>query len=105
MDINLLIRDSVNYSIEDCPVGDIINFNELIAIKVIREALKADDSLCHCSTCIEDSYALAMNGLPARYIQATSVEKYTASKAFIGEETVRKQVMQSLQKVKTAPNH
>jgi len=103
--INLLSRDVLNYTIGGCYVGDIINFNEIIAVKTMREMLESDNSFCRCDVCIEDTYALAMNGLPPRYIQVTSVEKYTQSKDFINDVTIRDSVIQAMEKVRAEPNH
>ena len=102
---NLLIRDLLNYTIENCFVGDIINFNEIVAMKIMREVLASDNSFCHCNACIEDAYALAMNSLPARYIQVTSEEKYTHSKNFITDVTVRESVIKAMEKVRAEPKH
>lgn len=102
---NLLNRDLLSYTIEGCFVGDIINFNEIITMKIMREVLAADDSFCHCNVCTEDAYALAMNSLPSRYIQVTSEEKYTHSKNFIDDVTVRESVMKAMEKVRAEPNH
>lgn len=104
---NLLNRDLLNYTIEDCFVGDIINFNEIIGTKIMREVLASDSdgSFCHCNACTEDAYALAMNSLPSRYIQVTSEEKYTRSKNFIDDATVRESVIKAMEKVRAEPSH
>lgn len=102
---NLLSREVLNYTIDGCFVGDIINFNEIATLKVMREVLDSDSSFCHCDACIEDTYALAMNNLPARYIQVTSKEKYTNSDNFICDETVRSSIISAMEKVKAEPNH
>jgi len=102
---NLLSREILNYTINGCYVGDVINFNEIIAIKTMQEILSNDDSYCSCDACIEDTYALAMNNLPPRYIQVTSVEKYTQSKSYICDATVRDSIIQAMEKVRITPNH
>jgi len=102
---NLLSREVLNYTIEGSFVGDVINFNEIIAVKTMREVLKSDDSFCRCDVCIEDTYALAMNSLPPRYIQVTSEDKYTSSSDFINDTTIRDSVIQAMEKVRAEPNH
>ncbi|MEH6358009.1 MAG: late competence development ComFB family protein [Pseudomonadales bacterium] len=101
----MLSREVLNYSIKECFVGDIINFNEIIAIQTMRELLENDESYCHCITCIEDTYALAMNSLPPRYIQVTSENKYTRSDSYICDSTVRESIIQAMEKVRATPNH
>jgi|GEM_PF-2252913 len=91
---NLLSRDVLNYSIEGCFVGDVVNFNGIIAVKTMREVLAKDDT-----------YALAMNSLPPRYIQVTSEDKYTHSKDYINDTTIRDSVIQVMEKVRAEPNH
>lgn len=103
--VDYLNRDVLNYTIDHCYVGDIINFNEIMAVKIMREILAKDDSFCHCDACIEDTYALAMNNLPARYIQVTSEEKYTQSDNFIDEKTVRDSITQAMETVRAEPSH
>ena len=102
---NLLSREVLNYTIDGCFVGDIINFNEIIAVKTMREVLASDNSFCHCDTCIEDTYALAMNSLPSRYIQVTSEDKYSQSEDYIDDQKVRESIIKAMEQVRAAPNH
>lgn len=102
---NLLSREVLNYTISDCYVGDIINFNEVIAVKTMQQILANDDSYCSCDACVEDTYALAMNNLPPRYIQVTSEDKYTQSDSYICDSTVRESIIQAMETVRAAPNH
>jgi competence protein ComFB len=103
--MELFSRDGIDYTIEDCSVGDIINYSEIPAIKIIREILKENASFCRCSICIEDVFALTMNSLPPRYIQITSSEKYINSQSFIDETTIWNNAMKALEKVRENPNH
>lgn len=98
-------REGIDYTIENCTVIDVINYNEILAVEIIRHILNEDDSLCRCSFCIEDAYALTMNSLPARYIQITSPDKYLNSKNYIDETTVWESAMKAFEKVKGNPNH
>ena len=103
--MEIFSRDGIDYTIEDCSVGDIINYNEIIAIQTIREILKENPSFCRCSICIEDAFALTLNTLPPRYIQITSAEKYINSKNFINETMIWERAMKALEKVRANPNH
>jgi competence protein ComFB len=103
--MEIFSRDGIDYTIEECSVGDIINYNEILAIKILREILKKNSSFCQCSICIEDAFALTMNALPPRYIQITSSQKYINSKSFIGETAVWESAMKALEKVRGNPNH
>ncbi len=103
--MELFSRDGIDYTIEECSVGDIINYNEILAIKIIREILKENSSFCRCALCIEDAFALTMNALPPRYIQITSSEKYINSKNFIDETAVWDSAMKAMEKVRENPNH
>lgn len=103
--MEIFSRDGIDYTIEDCSVGDIINYNEIIALKIIREILKGNSSFCQCSICIEDAFALTMNALPPRYIQITSAQKYINSESFIDETKVWDCAMRAFEKVNENPNH
>jgi competence protein ComFB len=98
-------RDGIDYIIEDCSVSDIYNHNEVIVLKVIRDTLQEDPSLCRCPICIEDIFALSLNALPPRYIQSTSIEKYIHSPNYIDEKRVRRKVMEAWEKIKAKPGH
>ena len=54
---------------------------------------------------MEDTYALALNTLPPRYIQSTSVSSYLSSVNFIPTDVVRAKVLEAVEKVRTRPNH
>jgi competence protein ComFB len=103
--MEIFSRDGIDYTIEECSVGDIINYNEIIAIKIIREILKENLQFCRCAICIEDAFALTLNALPPRYIQITSSEKYIKSKSFIDEAMVWESAIKALEKVRANPNH
>ena len=103
--MEIFSRDGIDYNIEDCSVTDIFNYNELIVLKVIREILREDRSLCRCPICLEDLFALSMNSIPPRYIQITSIKKYVTSDNFIDEKTIRKKVLEAWEKIKTKPGH
>lgn len=98
-------RDSISYSVEGHDLYEIINYHEPLVLQIMREAYREDPSLCRCALCVEDSFALALNTLPPRYIQVTSLRTYQSSRSFIDEETVRQKVMEALAKVKSSPKH
>lgn len=103
--MQVLSRDEMDYEIEGCSLRDVINFNEYLVLKIIRETLQRDLSLCRCSLCIEDVFALSLNSLPPRYIQVTSLDRYSKSKNFIDEQEVRNKVMEAWQIISKNPGH
>jgi len=103
--MQVLNRDEMDYEIEDCSLRDVINFNEYLVLKMIRETLKSVVSLCRCPLCIEDVFALTLNSLPPRYIQITSLPRYTKSENFIDENMVREKVMDAWAKISRNPGH
>ena len=98
-------RSKVDYRVEGRGLDEIINYNEYLVLKAMRELYRKDPSLCRCPICVEDAYALALNLLPPRYIQVTSSRTYETSRHYIGEEEVRARVLESIVKVKENPNH
>ena len=103
--MEIFSRDGIDYSIEDTSVDDIINYNEVLVLDVIRKILQEDPSLCRCPLCLEDLFALSLNTLPPRYIQITSIEKYIRSDNFIGEDAIREKVLAAWDKIKKNPGH
>jgi competence protein ComFB len=98
-------RDSVNYEIEGVSLYEIANIHERTVLGLMREVYEADPSLCRCSLCVEDVYALSLNSLPPRYLQTTSLEVYEAGPHFIPRETVRAKILEAAAKVKAGPKH
>jgi competence protein ComFB len=101
----IISRDSLDYRVEGHSLGEIFNFNEQAVLETMREIYESDPSLCKCSLCIEDIFALALNSLPPRYIQATSMTEYEASPDYIGNDEVREKVATAVEKVSKRPNH
>ena len=103
--MHVLNRDEMEYEIEGFSLRDVINFNEHLVLKAIKDILDSDASLCRCSLCIEDVFALALNSLPPRYIQITSVERYSASKDYISEKEVKQKVLEAWKIISRNPGH
>ncbi|MDF1555809.1 MAG: late competence development ComFB family protein [Deferrisomatales bacterium] len=103
--MELLSRDAINYTVGGHSLADLPNYHEQAVLDLLRELYASDDPPCGCSICVEDSYALALNSLPPRYIQSTSVNSYLSSVNFIPPEVVRAKVLEAVEKVRTRPNH
>lgn len=103
--MEFLDRGNLDYEVEQHCVSHIVNYNEQLVLQALRERYADDQAPCRCAHCIEDVYALALNGLPARYIQATSLKKYLASETFIGLDEVRAHVDRAVARVSIRPNH
>jgi len=105
MEKNVLTRDDVDYEVANQSLGHIINYNEYLVLEIMRECYKKDTSLCTCSLCTEDIYALALNKLPSRYIQPTNIELYKNHNTFISIGEVRGIVLSAIKTVKEKPSH
>lgn len=103
--MEMIVRDETDYAVEGHSLQEIVNFNEVAVLRAMRELFGRDPDLCRCSLCVEDVYALALNSLPPRYIQATSVRTYRGSAHFISEEEIQQQVRQAVDRVRANPNH
>lgn len=103
--MEILTRDAIDYEVAGHALHEIVNFNEPAVLKAMRRLYAQDPALCRCSLCVEDTFALAMNALPPRYIQATSLHTYEGSHNFISEDKVRTAVADAAVKVKARPNH
>lgn len=101
----LLTRDTIDYDVAGHSLRDIVNYNEFEVLRAMRRMFSRDLSFCQCNLCAEDIYALALNGLPPRYIQASSVRTYRESTSFLDEELVGRKVQEAIDKVRKNPNH
>jgi competence protein ComFB len=101
----LLTHDTIDYDIAGHSMRDIVNYNEFEVLRAMRRHFAKDLSFCQCNLCTEDIYALALNSLPPRYIQASSVRTYRESMNFIDERLVVEKVQEAVAKVSKNPNH
>jgi competence protein ComFB len=103
--VDIFDLNEIEFEIEGCSLDNIINYNIYVVLKIIKEIYKEDDSLCRCSLCIEDAFALALNALPPKYIPANNCEKYIESDDYIPEKEIRGKIIAALEKIKKNPNH
>jgi len=103
--MEFLSRSGIDYDVEGFSLAELFNYNEMAVLDVMREEYANDRSLCRCEICLEDTYALALNSLPPRYIQETRVAQYEESPTFIGMDVVREKVRSALRKVRDRPGH
>ena len=103
--MEILTRDGIDYVVAGHSLHDIVNNNAHLVLRVLRQIYASDKSLCQCPICVEDAFALALNSLPPRYIQPTSVQTYQGSAHFVSEEQVRARVADATSKVRNRPNH
>lgn len=101
----MLSKDNINYLINGFDLSDITNYNEIMVLEYLRECYENDLSLCNCTMCTEDVYALAMNMLPVRYIQISSIEKYKKSADYVDTNRIKAIVHDAIKKIKNNPNH
>lgn len=98
-------RDAVDYAVEGHSLHDIVNFNEVLVLEAMRRLYRATPALCRCTSCLEDVYALAINALPPRYIQATSVRQYRESPAYVPPVDAVARVREAAERVRQSPRH
>jgi hypothetical protein len=103
--MELIARGKLDYQVNTHWLGDVVNYNEVELLVLMHELYAADASLCRCTTCTEDVYALTLNKVAPRYIQASSVRMYTAGVAKQAQLELRAAMMEAISKVKASPNH
>lgn len=101
----IIKRDAVDYEVESHSLYEIINYNEPLVLRMMRDFYSADEDLCRCVICVEDVFALALNSIPPRYIQSTSLQAYRSSISFIDEDRIRQKVRDAVTKVHESPKH
>lgn len=105
MKFDFLTRDNIAYEVNGHKLDQIVNYNEIMVLEVMKGLYKADSTVCKCSLCVEDIYALSLNKLPPRYIQSTNADIYINSRGFVGLDEVKKEVMEAAKKIKEKPAH
>jgi competence protein ComFB len=98
-------KDDIDYQVAGNDLFDIVNYNEPMVLEVMRELYGEDDEACRCNLCVEDVFALALNALPARYIQPTSLRAYSVSEHFIDRKEILAAVRHAMQTVGESPKH
>ncbi|MCP3925750.1 MAG: late competence development ComFB family protein [Desulfobacterales bacterium] len=98
-------RTSLNYTINETSLSDLINYNEVLVLEVMSEIFEKEDIICKCPVCTEDIYALSLNSLPAKYIQDSRIKNYIESTSYISKDDVKKVVMNAVRKVHNNPCH
>ena len=76
------------------------NRNETRVINLLPEVLAEFPNVCPTRTDIEDIYALTLNKLPARYVQAVSL----VIKEPVSDEMIREMLRDAVRTVRARPN-
>jgi len=50
--MEIFSRDGIDYNIEDCSVGEIFNYNEVLVLETMRTLFKENNSFCQCPICL-----------------------------------------------------
>lgn len=90
-----------DYDVFGISVEKIRNKNEVKVIKFMRELIPQFPDFDYCSLCIQDVYALSLNQLSPRYIQAGTV----VLKKELSDEDFRDIVEKSIEQVLKNKNH
>ena len=91
-----------DYFINGHSLYEIRNYNEVEVVKILKKMLPEVPEFCGCSLCIEDVYALSLNMLPAKYIQASSI-LFPKDKLSVNE--IEAVVKKAFDRVKENPSH
>ena len=98
-------RENLDYEVNGVDLFHIVNFNEVMVLQAMREIYEANPEYCDCAICVEDAFALALNSLPPRYMQCTSLESYRQSDRYIDETQVQAAVREAMKKINKNPRH
>ncbi len=82
---------------------NVYNINEGAVVEVVERILADDDSICKCKMCLEDIFALALNKLPARYVQSYYSTHDVAE--LLDRKQVEKTVKAAVKQVAKSPHH
>ena len=89
------------YTFEKVSLFKIRNRNEVRVIKFLGEVLREYPEYCPEPLDIEDIYALALNQLPAHYVQEGSIVLQDP----VDDTTIRDALRQAIHSVRQRPNY
>lgn len=90
------------YQFYDVSLEKVRNRQEPRVVAAMRDLLPKDSDFCGCRLCVEDVYAIALNNLPAHYIQSGAL---MLGKKPPTEGDVHRAVQDALDIVRVRPNH
>ncbi len=92
-------------TVMDHDLENVYNLNEGAVVEAIERivAATADEILCKCKMCLEDIFALALNTLPAKYVQSY-YSTHDVNK-LVDKKEVEKIVKETAKKVAKNPHH
>ena len=90
------------YSINGFSMANVRNRLEGKVIAAMRTRLPRAQEFCGCRLCVEDVYAIALNSLPAHYVQSGSL---VLQQTPPGPQDIERAVVDALDMVKVRPNH
>ena len=90
------------YIINDISLENVRNRHETIVLEIMRNNLPRETDFCGYKLCIEDVYAVAMNTLPAHYVQSSSI---ILKKEPPSDADIARTVEDAIDRVKVRPNH
>ena len=83
-------------------IGDVTLPLAPAVVAAMRELIPAVQDFCGCRLCVEDVYAIALNSLPAHYVQSGSL---VLRRAPPSDDDVQRAVADALDRVRVRPNH
>lgn len=90
------------YLYNDFSLAGIRNRHEVRVVEAMRERLPTAEDFCGCRICVEDVYAMALNLLPAHYIQSGAM---VLGKEIPTDDDIKRAVADALDTVRVRPNH
>ena len=90
------------YIIGETTLEHVRNRHEARVIDTMRAILSDMKDFCGCRICLEDVFAVAMNGLPAHYVQSASI---VLKKMPPTEQDISRAVADAIDVVQVRPNH
>ena len=90
------------YIIGETNLEHVRNRHETRVIDTMRDLVSDTEDFCGCRICLEDVFAVAMNGLPAHYVQSASI---VLKKMPPSEQDISRAVADAIGVVRVRPNH
>ena len=84
-------------------LDNVYNLNEGAVVEAIERIVTADETLCKCKMCLEDIFALALNTLPAKYVQSY-YSTHDVNK-LVDSKLIEKVVKETAKKIAKNPHH
>ena len=84
-------------------LDNVYNLSEIVVIETMKKYLEAHPHICRCTVCLEDMYALALNRIPAKYLQDDYRDQYYDR--MMDYKNAERETVMAIEQISANPHH